>query len=70
MRIADYDEEKLMVYLKLAELYEKTEGIVASIEILERGIKERGFKEFEEILAGYYIRNSQPDKALELTKTI
>lgn len=68
LRIADYDEENPMVYLKLAELYEKTEGIIASIEILERGIKERGFKEFEEILAGYYIRNSQPDKALELTK--
>ena len=32
-----------MVYLKLAELYEKTEGIVASIEILERGIKRTRF---------------------------
>ena len=52
----------------MAELYEKTEGIIASIEILERGLKEEGFKEFEEILAGYYIRNSQPQKALELTK--
>ena len=34
-----------MVFLKLAELFEKTEGIVASIEILERGYKENGFKE-------------------------
>lgn len=67
LRIADYDEKNSVVFLKLAELYEKTEGIVASIEILERGLKEHGFKEFEEILAGYYIRNSQPDKALELT---
>lgn len=68
LKISDYDESNSAVFLKLAELYEKTEGIVASIEILERGLKDRGFKEFEEILAGYYIRNSQPDKALEYTK--
>ena len=68
LRICDYDEKNPIVFLKLAELYEKTEGIIASIEILERGLKERGFKDFEEILAGYYIRNSQPERALELTK--
>ena len=68
LRILDDDEKNPIVFLKLAELYEKTEGIIASIEILERGLQERGFKEFEEILAGYYIRNSQPEKALELTK--
>ena len=68
LRIADFDEKNSLVYLKLAELFEKTEGIIASIEILERGRKEGGFKEFEEILAGYYIRNSQPQKALELTQ--
>lgn len=68
LRISDYDEENPVVFLKLAELYEKTEGIVSAIETLERGLKERGFKEFEEILAGYYIRNSQPEKTLEYTK--
>jgi len=68
LRISDYDEKNPIVFLKLAELYEKTEGIFASIEILERGLKENGFKDFEEILAGYYIRNSQPEKALGLTK--
>jgi len=68
LRISDYDEKNPIVFLKLAELYEKTEGIIASIEILERGYKENGFKEFEEILAGYYIRNSQPDKSINLTK--
>lgn len=68
LRIADYDEKNPIVFIKLAELYEKTEGIIASIEILERGLKENGFKDFEEILAGYYIRNSQPQKALEYTK--
>lgn len=68
LRISDYDEKNPIVFLKLAELYEKTEGIIASIEILERGLKENGFKEFEEILAGYYIRNSQPDKAVSLTQ--
>lgn len=68
LRISDIDEKNPIVYLKLAELYEKTEGIIASIEILERGLKEQQFKDFEEILAGYYIRNSQPDKALNLTQ--
>ena len=68
LRISDYDEKNPVVFLKLAELYEKTEGIIAAIETLERGLKENGFKDFEEILAGYYIRNSQPQKALEYTK--
>lgn len=68
LKISDYDEKNPVVFLKLAELYEKTEGITSAIEILERGRKERNFKDFEEILAGYYIRVSRPDKALELTK--
>ena len=68
LRISDFDENNPVVFLKLAELYEKTEGLISAIDILERGRKERGFKEFEEILAGYYIRNSQPQKALDLTK--
>lgn len=69
LKISDFDENNPVVFLKLAELYEKTEGLVAAIEILERGRQERGFSDFEEILAGYYIRNSQPSKALELTKS-
>lgn len=68
LKISDFDDANAIVFLKLAELYEKTEGVVASIETLERG-RERGFKEFDEILAGYYIRNSQPEKALELTQS-
>ena len=68
LRIADDDESNPLVYIKLAELYEKTEGIISSIAILERGKKDRGFSELDEVLAGYYIRNSQPQKALDLTK--
>ena len=68
LKISDYDEQNPVVFLKLAELYEQTEGLVSAIETLERGRKDRGFKDFEEILAGYYIRNSQPEKAYELTK--
>lgn len=69
LRISDYDEKNPVVFLKLAELYEKTEGLVAAIQTLERGRKDRGFKDFEEILAGYYIRNSQPEKAHELAQS-
>lgn len=68
LRIADDDSKNPVPYIKLAELYEKTEGIVSSIQILERGMQESDFPEFNEILAGYYIRNSQPEKAIELTK--
>ena len=68
LKISDYSTNNPVIYLKLAELYEKTEGIVSSIGILEQGLKEHNFKDFEEILSGYYIRNSQPEKALELTK--
>jgi len=64
LRISDYDEKNPVVFLKLAELYEKTEGLVAAIQTLERGRKD-----FEEILAGYYIRNSQPEKAYELAQS-
>ena len=66
LRIAD-DDENPLVYLKLAELYEKTEGIVASIEILNRGLSEKKYDGFDEVLAGYYIRNSQPELALKFT---
>ena len=69
LKISDYDEKNPVVYLKLAELLEKTEGISSAIHILERGRKEQGFENFDEILAGYYIRNSQPDKALELAQS-
>ena len=69
LRISDYDEKNPVVFLKLAELYEKTEGLVAAIQTLERGRKDRGFKDFEEILAGYYIRNSQAEKAYELAQS-
>lgn len=68
LKISDYDEKNPAVFLKLAELYEKTEGLYSAIETLERGRRDRGITEFDEILAGYYIRNSQPEKAYELTK--
>ncbi len=69
LKISDYDEKNSIIFLKLAELYEKTEGLVSAIQILERGKKERNTDEFDEILAGYYIRNSQPQKAFEITKS-
>ena len=68
LRISDYEEKNPMVFLKLAELYEKTEGLTSAILILERGRKDYGYTEYDEVLAGYYIRNSQPQKAYELTK--
>ncbi len=69
LKISDYDEKNPVIFLKLAELYEKTEGLISAIQILERGKKEKNTDEFDEILAGYYIRNSQPQKAFEITKS-
>ena len=68
LRIADDDDKNPMVYVKLAELYEKTEGIISAIQTLERGKRDNGFTEYDEVLAGLYIRNSQPEKALAVTK--
>ena len=41
LKISDYDEKNPVIFLKLAELYEKTEGLISAIQILERGKKER-----------------------------
>ncbi len=68
LRIIDYEEKNPAIFMKLAELYEKTEGIISAIQILERAKRDYGFNDLDEVLAGYYIRNSQPDKALAITK--
>ena len=68
LKIIDYDEKNPAIFLKLAELYEKSEGIISAIQTLERAKKDYGYTDFDEVLAGYYIRNSQPDKALAITK--
>lgn len=68
LRIIDEDDKNPALFIKLAELYEKSEGLISAIQILERGKKDYGFNEYDEILAGYYIRNSQPDRALAITK--
>ena len=69
LRIADDDDKNPIVYVKLAELYEKTEGIISAIQTLERGKKDNGYTEYDEYLAGLYIRNSQPEKALLIAKS-
>ena len=46
LRIADDDTENHVVFLKLAELYEKTEGLQSAIDTLERGKKDNGFTEY------------------------
>ena len=68
LRIIDYEERNPAIFLKLAELYEKAEGVSSAIQTLESAKKEYGYSDFDEVLAGYYIRNSQPDKALAITK--
>ena len=68
LKISDYDDKNPVIFLKLAELYEKTEGLISAIQTLERGRKDFGITQYDEVLAGYYIRNSQPEKAYEITQ--
>ena len=69
LRITDSEKSNKEAYMKLAQLYEKTEMIESSVSILERAL-ENGFKDdkdIKELLANYYIKNDTPELAAEMT---
>ncbi len=66
LKISDTDKATSETYLKLANLYAKTDFTESSVEILERA-RQDGFKGLEEDLAKYYSKLNNPEKALELT---
>ncbi len=67
IQVIDHGAKDIYTYLKLASLYVKTDYLQGAINILEKA-KERGIEGADEPLAGYYIKASLPQKALEVTK--
>lgn len=66
LKISDTDKATSETYLKLANLYAKTDFTESAVEILERA-KNDGFKGLEDDLAKYYSKINNPEKALEYT---
>ena len=66
LKISDTDEATSDTYLRLANLYDKTDFTESAVEILQRA-KDKGFEGLEEQLARYYSKINNPQKALELT---
>ncbi len=67
IQIIDHGATDAYPYIKLAELYQRTDFMSAAIDVLEKA-KTKGIADIEELLAGLYIRASLPEKALEITK--
>ena len=71
LRLTDMEDVNEIAFIKLAKLYQKTDYLTGAIETLELCIKklpEDKRPETNEYLSDLYIRNSQPDLALTLTK--
>ena len=67
LKISDTEEASSETYLKLADLYDKTDFTESAVEVLQRA-KDNGFEGLEEALAKYYSKTNNPQKALELTQ--
>lgn len=64
--ISDTDAVTSDIYLRLANLYDKTGFTESAVEILQRA-KDNGFKDLDEALANYYSKTNCPEKAFELS---
>lgn len=67
IQVIDHGADDIYTYLKLASLYIKTDYLSGAIDTLEKA-RAKGIEGADEPLAGYYIKASIPDKALEITK--
>lgn len=67
VQIIDLGSNEPYPYIKLANLYTKTDYLPAAISTLEKAV-EKGLDGIKELLAGYYIKASMPEKALEITE--
>lgn len=66
LSISDTDMASSDVYLRLANLYDKTDFTESAVEVLQRA-KDNGFEGLDEALARYYSKTNCPEKAYELT---
>ena len=68
LKTLEYEEAGEPVYLKLAELYMQEDMLPSAIDTLERARKKFDTQITNEALANLYLRNNEPEKAMELTK--
>ena len=66
LKISDTDKATAETYLRLANLYNKTDFTESAVEVLQRA-KDDGIEGVDEDLAKYYSKVNNPAKALELT---
>ena len=66
LRITDTEHATAETYLKLANLYNKTDFTESAVEVLQQA-KDNGIEGLDEDLAKYYSKTNNPQKALELT---
>lgn len=66
LKITDTGKATSETYIKLANLYNKTDFVESAVEILQKA-KNDGIDGLDEDLAKYYSKINNPQKALELT---
>lgn len=68
LKVIEHNDTHEDVYLRLANLYLKEKALPSAVDALERAIK-TGFDtiNIKEQLADLYLRNGNPEKALEVT---
>lgn len=68
LKVIEHEDTHENVYIKLANLYVKEDAVPSAIDVLERGRK-AGFDSvnLNEQLADLYLKNGNPEKALEVT---
>lgn len=68
LKVIEHEDTHEDVYIKLANLYVKEDAVPSAIDVLERGRK-AGFDSvnLNEQLADLYLKNGNPEKALEVT---
>ena len=67
LKIVDHGDVPVEVYLKLANLYVKEDAISSAIDMLVNAKKHYDIPAVKETLAQLYLKNNQPEKALEVT---
>ena len=68
LKVLDYEEAPQEAYIKLSNLYVKENAAPSAIEILERGRKNGlDLTDIKEQLADLYLKNGNPEKAIEVT---
>lgn len=68
LKVIEHEDTHEEVYTRLANLYVKEDAVPSAIDVLERGRK-AGFDKtnLKEQLADLYLKNQNPEKAIEIT---